>query len=39
MKRVRHGELIWSAELPPTDGLTHDAESESSRRFVFPQVV
>ena len=34
-KRVPFGELIFFAEFPPTTGLTPDAESESSRRFVF----
>ena len=39
MKRVAFRELLQSAEFPPTDQLTHDAESESSRRFVFSAVL
>jgi hypothetical protein len=34
-KRVGFGELFRFAEFPPTDGLTHDAESFRSRRFRF----
>jgi hypothetical protein len=34
-KRVPFGELIFVAEFPPTTGLTPDAESFCSRRFVF----
>ena len=33
--RVPFGELVWFAEFPPTLWLTQNAESESSRRFVF----
>ena len=38
-KRVAFGELFPSAEFPPTNELTPDAESESSRRFVFSAVL
>ena len=34
-KRVAFGELFQSAEFPPTYGLTPNAESFRSRRFVF----
>ena len=37
-KRVPFGELVWFAELPPTLWLTHNAESESSRRLSFPPI-
>jgi len=33
--RVPFGELVSVAEFPPTQGLTENAESESSRRLVF----
>ena len=33
--RVLPGELIFVAEFPPTTGLTPDAESFCSRRFIF----
>ena len=38
-KSVAERELFQSAEFPPTSELTHDAESESSRRLSFSAVL
>jgi len=39
MNSVAFGELFQIAEYPPTNQLTKNAESESSRRFVFSAVL